>query len=336
MRPRRQLTKQQRHQRLRPLLIFLALLGFVFECIVAWVNSPVSAIPAKPWGLAPSVNPLPIVILALVGCALSVSGYRTLFVEKDRGQVWNVIRAWRWRYLPGTLATLPGVIVVCEVLHHFAPWTGWGWWHLLGGEGNPAFGEVDLGSSAAGLAISGVLAVTFPLLFAVAAIREARAEEVSFRKGNQKLTVKRRVRRALWFGLVHCIIGIPIYAGFALTVPGLWLDYVYQRGYERAAAQGPREPRRAALLSVLRARQSALEAQAKADERWVNLYARNVPLARAEAEPMSATGLLLRSQGVPVLGDAEPPRGAGSRANRRGGGERFGDRSARSCGWPHP
>jgi len=231
------------------------------------------------------MSPFPIVVLALVGCALSVSAYKTLFVASDRGQVMAVIRAWRWRYLPGTLAALFGVGLVCGGLSEYVPWTNWGWWHLLGGMGNPVFGVIDLGSSPAGLAISAALAVVFPLVFGVAAIREARAEEVSFRKGNQKKSVRRRVARAIWFGLVHFFIGIPIYACCALTVPGLWLDYVYQRGYERAAAKISQEAAQAGLLRVLRARerelqvqQHELEVQAEKYKRWPHLasYSRHI------------------------------------------------------------
>jgi len=196
------------------------------------------------------MSPLPIVVLALVGCILSISAYKTLFVARDRGQVLAVIKAWQWRYLPGTIATLFGVGIVCEVLSDYLPWTNWGWWHLLGGIGNPAIGEIDLGSSPTGLAVSAALAVTFPLVFGVAAIREARAEEVSFRKGNQRLSRRRRLIRAFMFGMVHIIIGIPIYACCALMVPGLWLDYVYQRGYEQEVAKNSSEDVRAEEAGV--------------------------------------------------------------------------------------
>jgi len=182
------------------------------------------------------INPLPLLVFALVGGSLCVSAYRTL--TADRGKVLDVIRAWQWRYLPGTLASLAGVIGMVLLLEWLLPWTQWGWFSAIGGIGNPVLGEADLGDGPQALAISAALAVGFPIIFAVAAIREARSEEESFRKGNQTHTLGRRLRRSIWFGLIHCIIGIPLSAGLALTVMGLWFDYVYQRGFTRALAGG--------------------------------------------------------------------------------------------------
>lgn len=32
------------------------------------------------------------------------------------------------------------------------------------------------------------------------------------------------------FGLVHCLAGIPVFAGLALSLGGLWFTYQYFRG----------------------------------------------------------------------------------------------------------
>ena len=45
------------------------------------------------------------------------------------------------------------------------------------------------------------------------------------------------MRRAVTFGLVHALIGIPIGVALALTVGGLYFTTVYLRAFGRTASQ---------------------------------------------------------------------------------------------------
>lgn len=51
----------------------------------------------------------------------------------------------------------------------------------------------------------------------------ALAEEQVFRLGVVEWTAA--CKWALIFGLVHCIVGVPLCAGLALAIPGLWFHY---------------------------------------------------------------------------------------------------------------
>lgn len=63
----------------------------------------------------------------------------------------------------------------------------------------------------------------------------AEYEEKEFREGTQ--TWKEGVLRSLEFGFLHCIMGVPLFVGMTLTIPGLWLTYQYfQGGIQRSTA----------------------------------------------------------------------------------------------------
>ena len=52
-----------------------------------------------------------------------------------------------------------------------------------------------------------------------------------FRLGSELRSRWQRIRRAVEFGLVHCLIGIPIGVGLALSIGGLYFTWAYLRRY---------------------------------------------------------------------------------------------------------
>lgn len=70
--------------------------------------------------------------------------------------------------------------------------------------------------------------IAFLLLFAVSIPDLARSEELRYRRGTKGW--RQGLWRSLRFGLVHCVVGVPLYAGLALTVGGLWFTLQYFRG----------------------------------------------------------------------------------------------------------
>lgn len=85
-----------------------------------------------------------------------------------------------------------------------------------------------------------LLLANFPLL--------THAEERIFRAGTKShLTA---IPRSLIFGLVHCLVGVPIAAGLALAIPGMWFSHHYIRGDRRAPTELRREPRSGALFRL--------------------------------------------------------------------------------------
>ena len=63
--------------------------------------------------------------------------------------------------------------------------------------------------------------------------RLAKNEERAFRQGHRKLGP------VLWqsvkFGLAHCLVGVPVGIGLAMTISGLWMAWPYMRGGVRRA-----------------------------------------------------------------------------------------------------
>ncbi len=53
-------------------------------------------------------------------------------------------------------------------------------------------------------------------------------EEMMFRNGTRDW--KHGRRRSLAFGLMHCVVGVPIFVGLALGVGGMWFTYQYFKG----------------------------------------------------------------------------------------------------------
>jgi hypothetical protein len=59
----------------------------------------------------------------------------------------------------------------------------------------------------------------------------ARSEERSFRKGHDEWGSI--AKQSVKFGLVHCLFGVPIAAGIALIISGLFYGFKYKRAFDR-------------------------------------------------------------------------------------------------------
>lgn len=110
------------------------------------------------------------------------------------------------------------------------PIFGWGWWQLL-----------DSGTGAGGQ--NATIAVTslpfvgpvFMLILFLALPRLAGLEEEIFREGTPNW--KSGFKRSILFGLVHCMVGVSLGVGFALSIAGLWFTRQYFKGgAERSTA----------------------------------------------------------------------------------------------------
>lgn len=118
--------------------------------------------------------------------------------------------------LPVIAATIATAVLLFQV-----PWLQWGWYALVSGgqQGNVMIS-----------ALSGTawLFLPFLALLALAMPHLVHGEEVSFREGT--VTWAQGIRRSIGFGLMHLTAGVPIAAGLALTIAGLWYTHQYMRG----------------------------------------------------------------------------------------------------------
>lgn len=107
---------------------------------------------------------------------------------------------------------------------------GWTWLLLLARPEEAASAGQNLNLAPAKIPYVGLL---FVALLAFSVPRFARYEEEQFRRGTKGLGDA--LVRSVKFGLIHCVVGVPIGLGLALTIPGLWLTYQYRRGGVRRA-----------------------------------------------------------------------------------------------------
>ncbi len=57
--------------------------------------------------------------------------------------------------------------------------------------------------------------------------------------------------RSIAFGLVHCLVGVPLAVGIALIIPGLWYTHLYFQGGVKRSAQGHFQYNLLVMLIVL-------------------------------------------------------------------------------------
>jgi hypothetical protein len=105
------------------------------------------------------------------------------------------------------------------------------WLQLLAVPGEQVEGQNLM---TAGLRIPWFVYLFLPLLM-LNVPRFARAEEEMFRDGVRGW--KAGVWSCLKFGLMHCIVGIPVAFGLALAIPGAWfLAHYWKGGLRRSTA----------------------------------------------------------------------------------------------------
>jgi hypothetical protein len=179
-------------------------------------------------------------VLAFIGYRL-VEATRYATTRRALAHSLEIVRGLRSRHF--LLAFVVLVLVVGAMLALFlVPGMSFGWYTAIGGEGNPVFGASE---RTAGTPLEVIIPVVFITLLVPALPLLVEREEQLFRMGSEHRTRAARAVRAVKFGLVHAVIGIPIGAALALSVGGWYLTWAYLRGYR---AGGPQ----AALLESTR------------------------------------------------------------------------------------
>lgn len=183
-----------------------------------------------------------VAVLGFIGMRL-VQGARFAASGRGRQRVARIVRGIRWRHLWPVPIVLVAVITAAVALVQL-PVLSFGWWTALGGTGNPVTGASDRTS---GTVLEWLVPVVFMALLVPALPLFAEREEELFRLGAEQWTPAHRVGKALQFGLVHAIIGIPIGAALALSIGGGYFQLVYLRAWRRT------HDRREATLESTRA-----------------------------------------------------------------------------------
>jgi hypothetical protein len=172
---------------------------------------------------------LTVAVLALVGTRLVSAAVTTARSRSLRDRAVAIVGGLRLRHFVLALPVLVLVAATAGLLLE-VPGLDWGWWTALGGTGNVIIGgnsNADLGP-VQWLAPALFVALLIPLLPLF-----AEREEHMFREGAEEWSTGRRARRAVEFGLVHLIMGIPVGVALALSIGGGYFTWAYMRGYRR-------------------------------------------------------------------------------------------------------
>ncbi len=173
-------------------------------------------------------NVLTFAVLGFMGFRL-VTGLRHSRSMEGRSIVSQVWHRFGWRHVWPVPLLLTVVVAAATALMQI-PGLSWGWWSMLGGTGNPVFGESD---ATVGTVWEWVIPLTFMCLLLPALPLFAYAEERMFRAGAQGWSRPRRLLKVLQFGMIHAVIGIPLGAALALSLGGAYFMWVYLREYRR-------------------------------------------------------------------------------------------------------
>jgi hypothetical protein len=179
-------------------------------------------------------------VLAYVGIRL-VDAARQSFSQ--RSHVWMVLSGLRLHHFLLGVPVLVAVITTAVLLFH-VPGLSFGWWTAIGGEGNPVFGTARPGAVGP---LEVVVPIVFGLLLLLGLPLLVEGEEWVFRRGAEQRSPAANLRRAVLFGLVHAVIGVPLAAALALSVGGLYLTWSYLRVWRATGSP------RLALLESTRA-----------------------------------------------------------------------------------
>jgi len=143
-------------------------------------------------------------------------------------QVWKKFRVGMFFQCTLLLAL---TIVVAVLLVTYVPGLKYGWMHLFVSNGGNALMAPVADASSSDYLLLRLVPVAFCLAFLVAIPFLAKMEEEMFREGHTEW-------KSIWwqstkFGLIHCLVGIPIGFGIALIMSGLFYAYHYKRAFEK-------------------------------------------------------------------------------------------------------
>jgi hypothetical protein len=180
------------------------------------------ALPPLPVSTLSVTDLLSLVVLAFVGVRLFDAA--RISMSRRRRVVW-LVRGLRGRHFAWALPVWIGVAAIALGLS-YVPGLDFGWWTAIGGNGNPVLGSSS-GSDGHGL-VTWLPLLFIPMLLVAMPLLVEREERL-FRAGAEHRTAFGNVRRALVFGLVHAVVGIPICAALGLTLGGVYLTDRYLR-----------------------------------------------------------------------------------------------------------
>lgn len=171
-------------------------------------------------------NVLTVAVLGVMGMRLA-TGLRRSRSHEGRTLLLEIVRRAGWRHV-WPVPLLLGAVVTTATALLLVPGLSWGWWSMLGGNGNPVFGSSE---ATTGTLWEWLIPVVFICMLLPALPLFAYAEERMFRAGAEEWSASKRALKCVQFGMIHALIGIPIGAAMALSIGGAYFMWVYLRSY---------------------------------------------------------------------------------------------------------
>lgn len=167
-----------------------------------------------------------LLFLAVVSVALP-------FVSERRNYefVWHVWKRFRVVMLMEVIAVIVLMVASAIVLSQVPGFT-YGWTALFfdGKSGNILLKPVMEGSESSHILIR-LMVPVFIVALAFILPYLARSEERMFRKGHRAWGSI--IKQSVKFGLIHCLVGVPLAAGIVLIIAGLFFGLKYKRAFDR-------------------------------------------------------------------------------------------------------
>jgi len=167
------------------------------------------------------------VLLALLAVTLVA---HTVYSERRNLKLVTIIWSrFRLRMFFEILAVILQVVLVYSFLVWCSPLFKYGWMNLfLGMSGNMYIAPI-VELTSADISWVRILPFMFFLLFLVAVPFMAQIEEKIFRKGHYEWPDM--VKMSVVFGLIHCVVGVPLASGIALIGSGLFYAHKYRKSF---------------------------------------------------------------------------------------------------------
>ena len=117
------------------------------------------------------------------------------------------------------------------LLFTYVPGMWWGWLHLFTEQGGNALISPVFETSESSFSIIRLIPILFLAGLFIVMPYIVKIEEEIFREGHYDWTSI--TKQSVKFGLVHCIVGVPISAGVALIIPGFFYASKYRAAYRK-------------------------------------------------------------------------------------------------------
>ncbi len=171
-------------------------------------------------------------VLAFFGSRLIVSFRRSL-AAGARQRSLELVRGLRLRHFLPVPIVIAAVVGAAIGLTSIPP-LDFGWWTAIGGQGNPAFGVTD---RTVGTPLELIVPILFVFLLVPALPLLVEREEYAFRLDAEQWSTPKRIAKAVLFGLVHALIGIPIGVALALSIGGAYFTIAYLRRFRATGSR---------------------------------------------------------------------------------------------------